>query len=326
MIQPSQFKVAWWLRNKHLQTISAKFFRRHFRCDTQHRLLNLPDDDFLELAWTEIPNADNQRPIVVILHGLEGSKDSHYAKGMLTAIKARGWIGVLMHFRGCGEQPNKKAQSYHSGDTRDIAYFSQQLAAKYPKAPLMIIGFSLGGNVLSQYLAKHPKNPYFGAAIICAPLDLASCSRRINRGFSRVYQKYLVDMLRNNAKQKINAKLITDICPHQLASINTIWEFDHLVTAPINGFASAEDYYQQASGKKVLANIAQPCLIVHAADDPFLNHEQVVANIKLSQYVQFEVSHHGGHVGFIAGNNPFKPIYWLEQRVPDFFSKLLSEQ
>lgn len=324
MYSVSQFKAAWWLTNNHLQTLAAKFFRRNQQFTTITETLELPDGDFVDLAWTEQPNKHNTRPIVVMLHGLEGSKDSHYAKGMLNAIKARGWIAVLMHFRGCSGKPNRHACSYHSGDIRDISYLTEHLIAHYKHCVFSILGFSLGGNVLTKYLAKVPNNPYRAAAVICAPLDLASCSARINQGFSQLYQKYLLKMLKESTLAKIRHKLIAHIKPLQLAKITTLFEFDDQVTAPLNGFANAQHYYQQASGKQELAHIKQPCLFVHSADDPFLNHQAILPQYNFPKHITFEISQRGGHVGFIYGNNPFKPKYWLEQRIPDFFANYLA--
>ena len=323
MYSASKFKPAWWLTNPHFQTLAAKFFRRKQRLMTNLETLELPDGDFIELAWTEQPKKNNTKPIVVLLHGLAGSKDSHYIKGMLTAIKARGWIAVLMHFRGCGSKQNRQASSYHSGDTRDIMYLTEHLIARYQQCIFSVLGFSLGGNVLTQYLAQVPNNPYKAAAVICAPLDLASCSARINQGFSRIYQKYLLQMLKDSTLEKIGKKIISHIKPDQLAEINTIYDFDEQITAPLNGFSNAEHYYQQSSGKPVLKTIKQPCLFVHSADDPFLNHQCSLPKQALPKHLTFEVSQHGGHVGFIYGNNPFKPKYWLEKRVPDFLADYL---
>ncbi len=322
----SQFKPAWWLRNAHLQTMAAKVFRRKLELVTSSEAIELPDGDFIELAWTEQPKENSRRPIIVILHGLEGSKDSHYAKGMLMAIKARGWIGVLMHFRGCSGKPNRQASSYHSGDIRDISFLTEHLIAQYQQCTFSVLGFSLGGNVLAQYLAKVPNNPYQSAAVICAPLDLASCSARINQGFSRLYQKYLLQMLKQSTLNKITNKVIHTIKAKQLTDIKTIYDFDEQVTAPLNGFNSAKHYYQQASGNKVIAQIKQPCLFVHAADDPFLNHQMSLPKHKLPEHLTFEVSNHGGHVGFIHGRNPFKPKYWLEQRIPDFLNTHIANE
>ncbi|MEW6983653.1 hydrolase [Colwelliaceae bacterium 6471] len=323
MLHSNDFSPAWWLKNSHLQTIAAKWLRRHLHVKTLLETLELPDGDFIDLAWTELPNNNTTKPIVVILHGLEGSKDSHYAKGMLNALKGNNWIGVLMHFRGCSGRENRQARSYHSGDTADITYFTEILQQRYQNTPLAIIGFSLGGNVLIKYLAEQPENPYLSAVSICAPLHLSSCSSRINKGVSKLYQKYLVDMLKHSAEKKIIAQKITHINQAQLANIRTIRDFDQLLTAPLNCFNDADDYYQHASGRNHLHTINTPCLILHAQDDPFLEHDEIVAVTNLPKSVRFEVSKHGGHVGFITGRLPTKPHFWLEQRVPQFIAEHL---
>ncbi len=326
MYSASKFKAAWWLTNPHLQTLAAKLLRCKQRITTFAETLELPDGDFVELAWTEQPQKNNTRPIVVMLHGLEGSKNSHYARSMLKAVKARGWIAVLMHFRGCSGKPNRQASSYHSGDTRDISYLTEHLIAHYQQCAFSVLGFSLGGNVLTRYLAQVPNNPYQAATVICAPLDLASCSKRINKGFSRLYQKYLLDMLKESTLIKIKEKLINNISKKQLENIRTIKEFDQQVTAPLNGFQNADDYYHQASGKQVINKIKQPCLFIHAADDPFLCHQELLPKQQLPANLTFEISKRGGHVGFIYGKNPFKPKFWLEQRALDFIDKHFHQQ
>lgn len=323
MIINSSFSPAWWLSNAHVQTIAAKWLRRNETLTGITSTLETPDNDFIDLVWTQQPRQDDTRPIVVILHGLAGSADSHYARGMLNTIADKGWIGVLMHFRGCSGRPNKQARSYHSGDIRDITFLTQWLAKHYPKAPLAAMGFSLGGNVLTRYLASAPSNPYKATSIICAPLDLASCSQRIGKGFSKVYQKYLVDLLKEVTFEKISMNLLPQICPNQLKAITKLWDFDEMVTAPINGFNGAEHYYQEASGKFVLSEITTPSLFIHAADDPFLEHKTIVPKQSLPKNITFEVCKKGGHVGFISGHNPLKPTYWLEERIPHYLEQYL---
>lgn len=323
MFTESSFSPAWWLKNGHVQTMAAKFLRRNHTLTTSDETLELPDGDFVDLAWTEKVSSNCSRPIVAVLHGLEGSINSHYAKGMMSAIKANGWVGVLMHFRGCSGRPNRMAKSYHSGQTCDVDFFSQYLAQQYPQAKKAIVGFSLGGNVLTRYLAEQKENIYQAASVICAPLDLSSCCDRINQGFSRVYQKYLVDMLKDSTLEKMRINLLNNIDKKKLLNISSIRDFDQMVTAPVNGFADAHDYYQKASGRDVIGDIQTPCLIMHASDDPFLCHKNTTAVDELPEHITFEISNRGGHVGFISGSNPFKPQFWLESRVPEFFSRHL---
>lgn len=324
MLKTSSFKPAWWLSNRHLQTMAAKILRRKQTVAVINETVELPDGDFVDLAWTEDPNLHPLKPIVYVLHGLEGSINSHYAKGMMGAIKAKGWIGLLMHFRGCSGRPNRQGPSYHSGDTWDIHYCTEYLKDRFVNRPLAILGFSLGGNVLTNYLAEDPNNPFCCAAVICAPLHLASCSTQIDQGFSKVYQKYLVDMLKDSTAEKIKLTLISHIELTELKQIKTLYEFDQKVTAPINGFESAEDYYEKASGLYRLDKITKPTLVIHAMDDPFLCHKYL-NTIPENNLIDFEVSDHGGHVGFISGTNPLKPQYWLEHRVLNYIAEQFNQ-
>jgi len=358
MFQSSNFKPAIGLSNPHIQTLLAKYLNRNEVLSTINEILELPDGDFVELAWTETPQKNNTQPIIVLMHGLQGSKHSHYIKSMFKAIKQRGWIAVLIHFRGCGSKPNRLAHSYHSGYIDDIHYFSEQLELRYQHCKFAIMGFSLGGNVLTQYLAKTPKHPYVCAAVICAPLHLASCSNKINQGFSKNYQQYLLNSLKQSTGEKIKLDLIHHISLAALNQIKTMRDFDHYVTAPLNGFNSAEHYYQQSSGINVINAISSPCLFIHAKDDPFLAHQYIVSSDNLPSNITFEISAFGGHVGFLSNNagqsnylndlskaselnqtsnraskgfkrlissfTPrFIPHYWLETRIPQFLQDYL---
>ncbi|TLU64693.1 hydrolase [Thalassotalea litorea] len=313
----SNFKPAWWLKNRHLQTMAAKILRRKQSIQVVEETIELSDGDFLDLVWTEDPQNSPDKPIVLVLHGLEGSINSHYAKGMMNAIKQRGWVGLLMHFRGCSGRPNRHAQSYHSGATDDVHFITQWLQQRFPERQHGILGFSLGGNVLAKYLAEDPAPIYRSAVVICAPLHLASCAQQIDIGFSKIYQKYLVDMLKDSTSEKVTMKLIKHIDHQELKAITSIHEFDQKITAPLNGFKDANDYYEKASGIFVLDRINRPTLILHAQDDPFLCNDHIMEMDVSNPNLTLEVSKYGGHVGFIAGTNPFKPMYWLEERVLD---------
>ncbi|WP_394175706.1 hydrolase [Thalassotalea litorea] len=317
MSKSSNFKPAWWLKNRHLQTMAAKILRKNESIQVVEETLELSDGDFLDLVWTEEPQASPEKPIVLVLHGLEGSIDSHYAKGMMNAIAQRGWVGLLMHFRGCSGRPNRHAQSYHSGATDDVHFLTQLLKQRFSHRQFGILGFSLGGNVLAKYLAEDNAAIYTSAVVICAPLHLASCAQQINKGFSKVYQKYLVDMLKDSTSEKVAMKLIKHIDHDELKAITSLYDFDQKVTAPLNDFKDANDYYEQASGIFVLDKINRPTLILHAQDDPFLCNDHIMAMDISNPHITFEISKYGGHVGFIAGTNPFKPMYWLEERVLD---------
>lgn len=315
MIVESDFRAPWWARNAHLQTILPKWLRRAPACFEAERL-ELPDGDFIDLAWNRRPSEERMAPLVVLFHGLEGNVHSHYAKGMLAHLARQDQDAVLMHFRGCSGEPNRQLQAYHSGATEDAAFLLRTLHERHPTRPLLAIGWSLGGNMLINLLARHPDLPLRGAMVISAPLQLAACSERVGRGFSRVYQEYLLRSLRGNllAKREALAHARDHWSREQIRAIRTLREFDEQVTAPLHGFRNADDYYHRCSGLPLLRHIAVPTLLIHAADDPFMDQSVIPQPGELSPRVRLELSRHGGHVGFLHGA-PWRPRYWLEERV-----------
>jgi uncharacterized protein len=187
----SEFKPAWWLKNRHLQTIVPRFYSVPCDFKVWHNQFDLSDGDFVEISWSRHPNEiEADKPIVLVLHGLEGSFDSFYAKRMMNALYNQNWTPVLMHFRGCGNQTNRKAQTYHSGQTADVTEFIQYLTQRFPRNPIYAVGFSLGGNVLAKYVGENKNSLLDGAVVISAPLDLAICAKAIGQGFAKVYQKH----------------------------------------------------------------------------------------------------------------------------------------
>ncbi|WP_107853198.1 YheT family hydrolase [Oceanimonas marisflavi] len=201
MIYPSQFRPPWWARNPHLQTILARYLHRT-RQPFRSERLELPDGDFVDLAWAT-PLQDAQRPLVVLFHGLEGCVQSHYVQGMMAALHAQGWQPVLMHFRGCSGEPNRLLRAYHSGAIEDPSFVLNTLRQRFPGRPMAAIGYSLGGNMLINYLAFHPRNPLCTAVVVSAPLMLAACAERIDQGLSRLYQHYLLGRMKHNWQQRL---------------------------------------------------------------------------------------------------------------------------
>ncbi|MDP4985566.1 hydrolase [Pseudoalteromonas tunicata] len=320
------FKPAWWMSNKHAQTILPRFFRPKLALNVQFETLLTPDDDFLELAWTVPAAQNNTKPLAVVFHGLEGSIDSFYAKGMMKALQKQGLDVVLMHFRNCSTHANLQPRAYHSGETSDARFLFETLAARFPSKELFAVGFSLGGNVLAKYLGEFKQNSLLkAAAVVSAPFDLASSCQVIRKSGGKIYQHYLLGRLKKSTKRKLpKIASLLNINAEQLTNINDLLEFDDRVTAPLHGFKHAEDYYQQASAKPFLQHISTPTLIVHAADDPMLSTQAIPQPQDVSPLVELHVSNKGGHVGFISGRNPFKPVFWLEQQIPAFFKRYLS--
>ncbi|MCC5825636.1 hydrolase [Alkalimonas sp.] len=321
------FQPAWWLPGGHLQTLAAKYLHPRYQGSLTTEWLPLPDGDELELCWNQTLSADYQGPLVLLLHGLAGNQHSHYVQGMFAAFQQLDWPVVLMHFRGCGSRPNQLPRAYHSGDTEDLRFVLQQLQQCYPASQLLAVGFSLGGNVLMKYCGEEgDKNPLSAAVAVCAPLALASSAKRINQGFSKLYQRYLLRQLKQSALQKLQRfdDFPIPLSHQTVKRMPSIEAFDDGFTAPLHGFLGAADYYQRASGRQFLPAIRVPSLIIHAADDPFLAPDVVPNQAELPDLVRHETWPSGGHVGFVGGRNPLKPIFWLNERIPLFFQEVLQ--
>ncbi len=327
MIIDSQFTPATGLGNSHLQTLLPTFMRNHLAFAGVAQTLELDDGDFVDLIWTDKPSASQPlKPIVIIFHGLEGSIHSPYAKGMMLAIKKHGWTGLLMHFRGCSDRANRLPRSYHSGETGDAKQLLNWLQKEYKDAPLAAVGFSLGGNMLLKLQAELATESVFKAVVsVCAPMLLSACADRLNKGFSKIYQAYLLKhlkaKLRLKAGQHDYEKLI-NLNTESINQLKTFWQFDDWVTAPLHNFTGVDDYYRRSSARQYLKSISSPSLILQALDDPFMTADIIPDNSELSATTVMELSRHGGHVGFIGGS-VMKPEYWLETRVPEYLSEFI---
>ena len=320
-----EFRPMRGISNCHLQTMLPRLIRRKVNFDAHWQRLELPDGDCVDLAWSEDPHQAKHKPRLVVFHGLEGSLNSPYAHGLIEAAKNRGWLGVVMHFRGCSGEPNRLNRIYHSGETEDGSWFLGWLQREFGKVPTAAVGYSLGGNVLACLLAKEGKNiPLDAAVMVSAPFVLEACSYHMDKGFSRVYQRYLLNLLKANASRKLAAypgSLPVSLA--QLKSLRRIREFDDLITAKIHGFADAIDYYRQCSAMPLLSDIAIPTLIIHAKDDPFMDHHVIPKAEDLPPQVEYQLTEHGGHVGFIGGTLR-RPEMWLESRIPDWLTPYLE--
>ncbi len=301
----------------------GRILRRTPHVETVPLTWDTPDGDFLELR--RIPSEPG-RPRLVILHGLEGSPRSHYAKALLFEARQREWGADLLVFRSCGSTMNRARRFYHSGETGDLDFVVRRLLDEFPEAPLLLAGVSLGGNVLLKWLGENGSalsERVRGAAVISVPYDLARSSRHIHRGFSRLYERvFLASLLRKAAG--IRERFPDLLQGVDLQSISTLWEFDDLVTAPIHGFKDARDYYGRSSSIDWIDKIRIPTLLLGAIDDPFLPAEVLIDVQRIARsnvFLESEFLQRGGHVGFISGRNPFRPRYYAEARACEFLQE-----
>lgn len=320
---------SFWMKNKHLQTLYQTFFRRIKKTYFEVEEFILEDGDFLESYWLKTQNSKPTTPLVVIFHGLAGSYKSPYINGIMHALTKVGYNTVLMHFRGCSGKVNTLPRSYHSGETGDALYFLDSLQKRFPDAKHFAIGYSLGGNMLLKLLGELQKDSHLsGAVSISPPMQLDVCANAIHQGFSRVYERHLVHNLNKALLKKYAVNDIESDIGLKVASVKklkTFWEFDTAYTAPIHGFESAQDYYTKSSSRQFLKDIHTPTLIIHSIDDPFMSTDMIPKKDEMSKSVHLELTQYGGHVGFIEGSI-FKPRYWLESRIVDFFNEELDSK
>lgn len=315
---PESFEPAWWCRGQHLQTIAGAFFRPKPRFVFQRKRFETPDGDFLDVDFLpadRLPQKNNT-PLVLILHGLEGSSQAPYVQTLLAALQKHGADAAAVNMRMCSGEANRLKQTYHSGKTEDLDFLVRQCRKEFPGREIYLVGYSIGGNIVLKWLGEKgiaAQRQVLKAAAVSVPYDLAQSVAALDQGFNgAVYTRRLLGRLKKKmaAKQKIFPDAVAY---ERIKGCKTFKAFDELVTAPLNGFLDAEDYWEKSSCKPFLQNIKVPTLLIHAQDDPFfpgplLPHEE----IKKSMFLQTLFVPSGGHVGFIAGPWPWQQDPWLE--------------
>lgn len=326
------FCPARWLPGGHLPTLYGPVCRTAPELQRRRERITLKDGDFLDLDW--YGPEGTRRPCVILLHGLTGSSSSLYILGQQQALADRGWQSVAVNWRGCSGEPNHLPRGYHSGASDDLAEVVTHVHALAAGRPLAAAGYSLGGNVLLKYLGERgAESPLQAAAAVSVPFRLDQCADRLQVGFSRVYQaRFLRDMLayvRNKQRlfdhQGRHAEYASLAALGSLEGMDSFWDFDQRVTAPLHGYASAEDYYRRCSSRFFLGTVAVPTLIIQALNDPFVYPHSLPEQTELSPCTRFELHAGGGHVGFVEGS-PGRPGFYLERRLPEWFAAQLERQ
>lgn len=317
--RPSPFKPAWWLNHPHLQTIWPELMRKRIKLREHHERFELKCGDFVDLAWSQTGFDET----VLLLHGLAGGISSPYIRGMIKRLNSLNYNTVVMHFRGCSKEFNRHPEFFHGGQTSDLIEVIRSLKNSVSNKPLYAIGFSIGGNILLKYLGEEREASMLnGAAAISIPFLLAKTQEQLSQGFSRVYQRYLLNRLITATIKKFIMQGRRDVDLFSIVMAKNIRQFDELVTVPLHGFENSDDYYAQASSFHYLKHIKTPTLIIHAKDDPFLPISAIPKKIEASEQVHLLLPDNGGHVGFVCGKSPRQPEYWLEDVVPKYFLHL----
>lgn len=307
-----------WLPGGHVQTIYANLMIRVPPVASRRERLELADGDFLDFDWVDgIAGA----PVVVLFHGLEGSADSLYARALMAQVRARGWHGVVAHFRGCSGEDNRLPRAYFAGDSDDIDRMLRHVKSQHADVPVHAVGVSLGGNALLKWLGEQGDRAcglVECAAGVSAPVDLTAAGNALDRGFNRrVYTARFLVTLKKKALKKAR-QFPGTLDAKAISAATTFREFDTLVTARLHGFRDAEDYWLKVSSKPLLKSITAPTLIINAKNDPFLPASALPTAADISPAITIEQPETGGHVSFPSGPFPGN-LNWLPRRLMQHF-------
>lgn len=315
------FSPAWWLPGGHTQTLYRKFAPTD-SVEHHRERIELDDGDFIDLDWAADAPVGNKASdtVVFILHGLCGCSQSAYVLSLQALLSKNDVPSVVMNFRGCSGEINRKAKAYHSGISEDVNEVFSKLSAKYSDKNFAFVGYSLGANVLLKWMGEIKSHSRIKKiAAVSTPFSLSNCSRAMLKGASQLYGKYFVWRLKNDLQkkleyfktQKIDDQLTILESLEDFSKAKTIWEFDELVTAPLHDFNDAQDYYLKCSSERYIENIQVDTLLIQSKNDPLIPAITLPQVQSLPDNIHLHLENAGGHVGFIEGYRD----KWLEQQI-----------
>jgi predicted alpha/beta-fold hydrolase len=318
VIVESTYRHVPYLTNGHLETIVPSAFRTVKGVLYQRQRLELDDGDFLDLDWLKHDDASTKK-LVIISHGLEGSSERHYSRGMAKYFHARGWDALAWNCRSCSGELNRLPRFYHHGDTEDVQRVIDE-AYRKEYNHITLVGFSMGGSFSMKYLGEQGSNidkRIKGGVGFSVPCSLGSSAAELDKSSKRFY--------RNRFLKKLGKKILAKsyVYPDKISykdywKIQTFQQFDDRYTSPLHGFKNARDFYSKSSCDQYLKKIAVPALIVNAANDPFLTPECYPKELlKNHPNVHLEIPSRGGHVGFSLQSSEEN---YMERRAYDFLS------
>jgi predicted alpha/beta-fold hydrolase len=310
------YRVARWIPGPDAMTVFGTLLRPPPAVPLERERWELADGDFVDVDRLAGPR---DAPLLLALHGLEGSSSAHYLRGLLAGARDRRWRALALNFRTCSGSLNRLLRSYHSGETGD---FGELVARARKEADRIVVaGCSLGGNVLVKWLGEQgaavPRE-IRAAAALSVPFDLAACSRTLDGpGFWRwVYRTRFLRSLKQKALTKLE-KFPDAYDRERVRTARTLLEFDEAVTSAVHGFSGAADYYARSSSGPFVSSVRVPLLLLSAEDDPFIPKETLPRTTP--ECVTLEVWPRGGHLGFVEGP-PWAPRFYGERRAIEFLA------
>jgi predicted alpha/beta-fold hydrolase len=242
---------------------------------------------------------------------------------MVKALNSAGMDCCAWNYRSCSGEPNRQLRMYHNGTTDDLDLVIRHAITKRYEN-IVLVGFSMGGNLSLLYLGQQSDKllrQVKGAVTFSVPIDLKDSSERLSSLSCKIYMNRFLRLLHRKVRDKM--QLFPDqIDDRDYDKIRNFKDFDDRYTAPLHGFADAEDYWSKCSCGPLLGRIRVPCLIVNAADDPFLGPASYPEAGSLNDNIHLRIPLHGGHAGFI--NRGINDIYWSEICAVEFIRRILK--
>jgi predicted alpha/beta-fold hydrolase len=309
------------LRNGHAMTIAAAFVPRKFDLPSAEERLFQVDVESRILGrchWQ--PGKRRDAPVIAIVHGLEGSSDSNYVRGIAEKAFRLGYHAVRLNQRNCGGTESLTPTLYNSGMSGDYRSVFEELANGDGFEQIFFVGYSMGGNLVTKMAGEYgdavPKALH-GVCVVCPAMDLGACADALERPDNFFYQRHFVKGLMARYARK--AKLFPGHYPRNgFGAVRSVREFDDKITAPQFGFRDAQDYYDAVGAKKVVAQVRVPMLMITAQDDPFVPYELFLrADPGQNPAIEYVTPEHGGHCGFIS-NRIGAERFWAEQMIVKF--------
>ena len=306
-------------------TVVSAFVPRRFNIPTAEARQFQVDSDSRLLGYCHWqPGKRRDAPVLVIVHGLEGSSDSNYVRGIAEKAFHRGFHVVRLNQRNCGGSEALTLTLYNSGMSGDYRAVLEQLSGGDGFEQIFFAGYSMGGNLVTkmagEFAAAVPP-ALRGVCAVCPSIDLAACAGALERWDNYPYQRHFVSglMSRYARKQRLFPLLYST---NGLPRIRTVRQFDDFIIAPRFGYRDAQDYYESVGARRVAAQIRVPFLMITAQDDPFVPYASfLAARVSENPAIQFVAPPHGGHCGFISKHSGAER-FWAEQRVVEFCDEL----
>lgn len=308
----------------HHQTIISSFFNVLFEPFSCCRIIQLSDGDRLSLEITTPGGWRDGDLTVVMVHGLGGSHQSSYLVRLTKRLEAKGIRAVRINMRNCGSGRGMAKQMYHGGRSEDIFESLMQLKMESPHSPFLLIGFSLGGNIVLKLcgeLSELAKEFLIGVIAVSPPVDLYSSVEMIGHADNAIYEKYFIGLMRADVHYR--HKKFKDLPRIKLPRNLKFYEFDQIYTAPSYGFRNARDYYDKCSALKFIPDIAVPCKILLAQDDPIVSSSSL-DGIDLPENIDVFKTKRGGHMGYLAHPSEGKGLHWLDSQLIDWIFNLAA--